>query len=68
MLGHTARYERFVAQMVYVLAGGKHIDMERVPNFSSQIEEMYENPFAKKAPQPQTAKEIKEHVLRLLEG
>lgn len=66
-LSQHSRYERFMAQMVYVLAGGKKIDMDVVQGFSGQIEEIYENPFKKK-PQPMTAEEIKNHVLRLLEG
>ena len=67
-LGHTARFERFIAKMMYVMAQGAHIDPNVVEGFSADIEAVYKNPFIKQKKQPQTAAEIKEYVVCLLEG
>ena len=65
-LCQQARYERFMARMMFWLAGGKHIDTDATEGFEAQVEAVYANPFEKKKEQPMTAEEIKLHVLRLL--
>ena len=59
-----------MAKMVYVLAGGQHIDTDRTEGFAPQVEEAYKNPFEAKhrKKQPQTAAEIRQYVICLLEG
>ena len=62
VLGQTARFERFMADLMFFVASGKHIDPERSPRFAEQVEKVYGNPFTK--PQKQrTAAEVKEHIL-----
>lgn len=60
--GQQARFERFMADMIFFLAGGQHIDTERTARFGEQLDKLYENPFEKKK-QPQTAAEIKAYIL-----
>jgi hypothetical protein len=60
--GQGARFERFVADLMFHIAGGQHIDTERTQRFSEQLEKLYENPFEKKK-KPQTAAEIKGYIL-----
>ena len=69
MLGQEARYERFMAQMVYILAAGRKIDMERTESFGAQVDQAFKNPFSAKREKemPRTAAEIKQYVLKLLE-
>lgn len=69
-MGLQARYEMFMARMMYVIASGKHIDDSVTDDFRSQIDAVYKNPFEKKnrKRQPQTAEEIKQYVLCFLEG
>lgn len=62
MLGQTARYERFMADLMFFVASGKHIDPEKSPRFAEQVEKVYRNPF-KKPQKPRTAAEVKEHIL-----
>lgn len=56
-----------MARMMYILAAGDHIDKDRVSGFSEEIEEAYKNPFEETARnrEPQTAAEIKQHVIDL---
>lgn len=68
--GQQARFERFMAQMMYVLAAGKHIDADRTEGFMEQVHEIYANPFEKKRRKDtnnMSAEEIKQYVLNLLE-
>jgi len=62
MAGQTARFERFAANMLYVLAKGHRIDQEQVEPFGVQLDEIYRNPF-RKPEKEMTAEEIKKHVL-----
>ena len=62
MLGQTARYERYMAELMFFVASGKQIDPDRSPRFNEQVEKIYGNPF-KKPQKPRTAKEIKDHIL-----
>ena len=64
-MGQRARYERYVADLLYVLASGQHIDEVRTERFSKQIEEIHRNPFEKRE-SVSTAEQIKNHVLELL--
>ena len=66
MLSQQARFERFIAEMAWVIASGQHIDPSRVERFSAQVEEVYKNPFIKQ--NKMTAEAIKERLVkRLLE-
>ena len=69
-LGQTARLERFAARLLYIIAAGRHIDTDQTEDFRPQTEAAFENPFEKKRQrrQPETAEEIKQYVLCLLEG
>lgn len=70
MFGQTARFERFMSRMMFILAAGQHIDPERTEDFSSQVEAAYKNPFevVQTKRQPHTAEEIKQYILCKLEG
>ena len=64
--GHTARFERFAADLLYIIASGKHIDDLRTRKFGEQIEELYRNPFAKKN-RLNSADDVKKYILHRLE-
>lgn len=68
--GHAARFERFVASMLHVIASGEKIDKARTPTYGQILEELYENPFKrkKKRKQPETAAEIKDYICGLVTG
>ena len=60
--GQRARFERWIAEMIYVIASGEKIDSDRTERFGALLEKIYENPFDKKK-KPMTAGEIKDYVL-----
>lgn len=60
--GQRARFERFMAELMFRIAGGEHIDTECTKRFGEQLDVIYANPFEKKA-KPMTASEIKDHIL-----
>ena len=63
-MGQRARFERFAANMLYMIASGRNIDTDRVETFGAQLDEIYANPFgAKKEKGPQTAAEVKDYIL-----
>lgn len=66
-LGQTARFERFVARLLFTIAAGEHIDKDRSEQFSAQVDAVYANPF-KEAEKEMTAEEIKGYVVHKLEG
>lgn len=66
-LGQRARFERFAAEMLYIIAAGKRIDTERTERFSAQLDQVYKNPFERRRAQPQTAAEIKAYILERVE-
>ena len=66
ILGQQARYERFMANMLFILASGKHIDMDQSPDFKYQVDEAFKNPFVERKQAPQTAEEIKQYILQRL--
>ena len=53
--------------MLYMIAAGTKIDMNRSERFSKQIDDIYRNPFVKEKKQPHTAEEIKQHILHKIE-
>lgn len=48
--------------MLFVLAGGSHIDTERTKRFGDQLESLYADPFKKAKKPPMSAAEIKEYI------
>ena len=60
--GLTARYQRYTAEMLFMIASGRKLDPDRSTTFREIVEKIYRNPFEKKRPQPQTAEEIKAYV------
>lgn len=67
VIGQRARFERFAAEMLYMIAAGARIDTNRVDRFGIQLDEIYRNPFEKKE-QPMTAEEIKRYIIKRLVG
>lgn len=65
-MSQQARFERFAASMMYALAAGIKIDTDKTEPFSHQVNDLYRNPFEEKQQkkQPETAAEIKAHILR----
>ena len=64
--GQTARFQRYAASMLYAIAGGQKIDMNRTEPFGRQIEDIYRNPFRRRGVGLQTRKEIEEYIIRRL--
>ena len=62
-MGQKARFERYAAEMMYVLASGQHIDPERSPRFGQILETVYTNPF-EKAKKKMTAEEIRQYTIK----
>ena len=60
-MGQTARFERYMADLMHFVASGRKIDPEKSPKFITQIEKMYRNPFEKK--DLRSADEIKAHII-----
>ena len=60
--GLTARFQRYAAEMLFMIASGKKLDAERSTTFSEIVDKVYRNPFEKKIKTPQTAEEIKAYV------
>jgi hypothetical protein len=52
-----------MAELMYVLAGGQHIDTDRMKRFVDQLDELYANPFSLvKMSKDMSAQEIKDHI------
>ena len=66
-LGQTARFERYVADLLYVLACGGHIDSKQAQRFGDVVDRVYHSPFEENRG-PQTAAEIKQYILQILEA
>ena len=51
--------------MLYFIAAGHKIDTDRTPRFGKQVDLVYQNPFTEEEKEkgPQTAAEIKQHIL-----
>ena len=70
VLGQRARFERFAADMLYILAAGEHIDANRAERFSVQVDRIYASPFAKAGKQENemSAEEIRQYIIKRLGG
>ena len=64
--GQRARYERFIADLLFVMASGNHIDESKSKRFGDIVDQVYKNPYAK-APKEMTAEEIKQYIVQRLE-
>ena len=53
-----------MAELMYVIAAGRRIDTAQTERFGKQIEDLYKSPFK----HPETAEEIKQRILKRLEG
>ena len=68
MLGQTARFQRYAAELLYVIAADRKIDPDRMPRFAEQVDEIYKNPFGETAKtKKMSADEIKQHIWNKLE-
>ena len=67
-MGQRARFERYAADMLYLIATGQRADPELLERFGAQVDEVYRNPFKRQRRQPQTAAEIREYIIMRLEG
>ena len=63
--GQRARFERYAANLMYIIAAGQKLDTDRAEKFIEQVDDVYRNPFERKK-KPKTAAEIKEHILGLI--
>lgn len=66
MFSQQARFERYTASLLHIMAAGEKIDTDRTEKFVNQVDEIYQNPFeirGKKSEQ-MTAAEIREYTLR----
>ena len=70
--GPGARFQRYMADMAYVIATGQKADEDKTPRFADIVEKIYKNPFEKQEKKPRTAAEIKQHIIdkidELLDG
>ena len=71
VLGQRARYERYTADLLYMIAAGMKIDTNKVERFGALVDRVYMDPF--KGPEkPMTAADVKQHLIdkidRLLSG
>lgn len=67
MFSQRARFERFAADMLYIIAAGSRIDPDRTERFGKQVEDVFRNPFVKQVKKPETAAEIKEYMIKKIE-
>lgn len=65
--GQTARFERYAANLLYLIAAGRKIEQGELEPFGKQLDEIYRNPF-KKMESEMTAEEIRLSVVRKLTG
>lgn len=61
-MGQTSRWQRFTAELLYVMASGKRIDENKTERFGEILKEVYSDPFKKKTRQPETAQEIISYI------
>ena len=61
--GPEARFQRYAARMLWVMASGQHIDPKQSRTFADELEEVYKNPFEKAVT---TAQSVIDHVLKRL--
>jgi len=60
-LGQHARFERYAAELLFILAAGEHIDKDKAERFAEQVDRVYKNPFAAEKKE-MNAEEIKQHI------
>ena len=69
MYGEEARWRRYAARMLRVIACGQTLDPNRNGTFADEVEEVYRSPWTRQEKQqPQTVEEIKERLLQRLKG
>lgn len=63
--GPRARYERYTADLLYILASGDRLDKAGAERFGAVLDGIYKNPFGgiKGAEKLKTAADIKEYLL-----
>ena len=61
--GHRARFERYAADMLYVIASGNKLDTDKAERFSEILEDAYKSPFVRRKSKLRTAAEIKEYLI-----
>ena len=66
-MGQTARFQRYTAELLRVIAAGQRIDPDKSTQFSEILREIYRNPFEKKAPELQTSDEILSYLVQRME-
>ena len=62
-----ARWQRYTADLLFVIASGQKINPDRTQRFREILKEVYKNPFEKTARQPESAEEIKTYIVGRLE-
>lgn len=62
VLGQRARYERYTADLLYMIAAGVKIDTSKVERFGTIVDKVYENPFIV-SKEPKTAAEVKQYLI-----
>ena len=71
VLGQRARYERYTADLLYMIAAGMKIDTNKVERFGALVDMVYGDPF-KEPEKPMSAADVKRHLIekidRLLNG
>jgi len=63
VVGQRARFERYAAEMLFIIASGQHVDAEKSPRFGTIVDEIYRNPFVKRE-KPMSAEDIRQYTLR----
>ena len=63
--GPRARYERYTADMLYIMAAGERLDTDKAERFGTILEGVYRNPFGMSngAGKLKTAADIKAYLL-----
>lgn len=63
VVGQRARFERYAADMLFMLASGQRVDAEKTPRFVTIVDEIYRNPFVRRE-KPMSAEDIRKYTLR----
>lgn len=66
--GPEARWRRYTADLLRVIASGMRIDPERSHSYEDILKEVYSDPFVKRKPQPQTTNEIIAYIGQKVEA
>lgn len=66
--GSEARFRAFVGDLVRVIAGGRQIELDSVPAFSSEIEKAYASPWNNHAHDDEKVETGEDIVRKLLGG